>query len=77
MKLIEIITADLKLDKEKSELRLESILQNTDSVDDKIIGVKNAVKEYKDSVYNFNFWVEFVESRIIQPEKQLEEEKNE
>lgn len=73
MKLIDIITSELKLDKEKAELEIEAVLTDKDlGLADKIVKVKETIGNYRDSVYNFQFWVDFVEKNVVRPENKEE-----
>jgi hypothetical protein len=70
MKLIDIITSELKLDKEKAELEIESVLLDKElGLADKIVKVKESLSNYRDSVYDFQFWIDFVDKKVVKEEE--------
>jgi hypothetical protein len=70
MKLIDIITSELKLDKDKAELEIESVLLDKElGLAEKIVKVKESLSKYRDSVYDFQFWIDFVDKKVVKEEE--------
>ena len=65
MKIVNIVTSELKQEVDKAELALESVLQEQSLDSDKKINkIKKAVSRYRHSVEDFKYWEGFVTERI-------------
>jgi hypothetical protein len=68
MKIINIITQELRNDVSKAELELESCLQNSDSdVSSKLENIKPKIRNWREAIEDFKYWDSFVAERITPP----------
>lgn len=69
MKIINIITQELKTDLDKKELELESIVVRRDlTPKQKVKMVKKSVKEWREAHEDLQYWGSFVEKNIMPPQ---------
>lgn len=69
MKIINIITQELRNDVSKAELELEALLQNSDvNVSEKIQEIKVKIKKWREAIEDFKYWDSFVSERVVTPQ---------
>jgi len=75
MKIINIITQELRNDVSKAELELESYLQNSEiDVLLKIETIKPKIRKWREAIEDFKYWDSFITERVIPP-AQVDEDK--